>query len=212
MTTHVCIVANGRLSNDFVGEMRKNDVVIGVDRAAYWLITHGIIPDVAIGDFDSVTESELAVINQKVKIVKRYKSEKDFTDTELALRYAFGLHPTSIIFFGGSGSRLDHTMGTLQLLEQSKKRGILAVFCDEHNEVMLQGRGRTILKKREGYRYVSVVPITHTIQISLSKLKYNVTNKVIYRGQTIGISNEFVGKEAEITLLRGKALIIQSRD
>ena len=195
-----------------MGEIRENDVIIGVDRAAYWLITKGIIPDVAIGDFDSVTEHELTVIKQKVKTIKQYKPEKNFTDTELALRYAFRLHPTSIIFFGGSGSRLDHTIGTLQLLEQSKKRGILAVFCDEHNEVVLVDRGRTILNKREGYRYVSVLPVTASIEITLSKFKYEIDHLTIRRGKTRGISNEFVGNVAEITLHNGKALVVQSRD
>ena len=212
MNNRICIVANGRLSENFVGEIRENDVIIGVDRAAYWLITKGIIPDVAIGDFDSVTEHELTVIKQKVKTIKQYKPEKDFTDTELALRYAFRLRPASIIIFGGSGSRLDHTLGTLQLLEQSKRRGISAVFCDEHNEVVLVDRGRTILKKREGYRYVSVLPVTASIEITLSKFKYEIDHLTIHRGKTRGISNEFVGNEAEVTLYNGKALVVQSRD
>jgi len=208
----IVIVANGNLWKSLVKEIESGDVIIGVDRAAYWLITKGITPDVAIGDFDSVTEHELAVIKQKVKTIKHYKPEKDFTDTELALRYAFRLHPTSIIFFGGSGSRLDHTIGTLQLLEQSKKRGISAVFCDEHHVVVLVDRGRTILKKREGYRYVSVLPVTASIEITLSKFKYEIDHLTICRGKTRGISNEFVGNVAEITLYRGKALVVQSRD
>ena len=54
--------------------------------------------------------------------------------------------------------------------------------------------------------------ILNLIQISLSGFTGDVVRKTILRGQTIGISNEFIGAKATITIHRGKALVIQSRD
>ncbi|MBI4058148.1 thiamine diphosphokinase, partial [Candidatus Gottesmanbacteria bacterium] len=51
----IVIFGNGRLLVYYVRQIRKSDYIIGVDRAAYWLITHGVVPNVAIGDFDSVS-------------------------------------------------------------------------------------------------------------------------------------------------------------
>lgn len=220
MKKSIVIVANGNLDPWIIEQIHARDFVIGVDRAAYWLITHGITPDVAIGDFDSTGKKELNVIQKKVKFVKLFPQEKrkDFTDTELALLYAIKQKPSSIIIFGGSGTRIDHTLGTIHLLERCQKLGILAVFRDQTNDVIVIGRGRTILNKKAGYRYVSVIPITKSIQITLRRFKYEITKKTIFRGQTIGISNEFIsrpacaGKQARITIHRGTALIIQSRD
>jgi thiamine pyrophosphokinase len=183
-------------------------MVIGVDRAAYWLIIHNVIPDAAIGDFDSVNGKEKSIIQKKVKIINTFSPDKDFTDTELALSYAMKQKPYSIIIYGGSGTRIDHTLGTIQLLTRCQKRGIPALFRDQTNEVREIGRGRTILEKRVGCRYVSVIPVSDSISVSLTGFKY----KIIHRGQTIGISNEISGCWAEITLHRGIALIVQSRD
>jgi len=212
MKKRIVIVANGNLYNALLKEITPSNFVIGVDRAAYWLIAHKVIPQVAIGDFDSTNRGELEKIQKIIPTIKQYSPEKDFTDTELAMDYALKQKPKSIIIYGGMGTRLDHTLGTLHLLERCQKFDIPAVFRDETNEAMVMGRGRTILKQREGSKYVSMLPITNSIQLSLSGFKYEIVKKTIMRGQTIGISNEILSKQATITIYRGLAFIIQSRD
>ncbi len=218
MKNRTVIVCNGVLYPQIITEIQKNDFIIGVDRAAYWLIAHGVVPQVAIGDFDSTSRGEFNKLKKLIPTVKKYPSEKDFTDTELAVKYALKQKPTSIIIYGGSGTRLDHTIGTLHLLERCQKLGIPAVFRDRTNEVIMVGRGRTILKKREGSRYISILPITNSIQVTLTNFKYEIVKKTIIRGQTIGISNEFTGRQdcvrsqATIFVHRGFAFVIQSRD
>lgn len=212
MKNRIVIVCNGELYPGIIQEIQQTDLVIGVDHAAYWLIEQGIVPVVAIGDFDSTSRGEFEKLKKIIPTVKKYSPEKDFTDTELAVKYAIKQKPSSIILYGGSGTRLDHTMGTINLLKRCQKLGIPAAFRDMTNEVVVVGRGRTILKRREGCRYVSVLPITSSIQITLSNFKYEITKKTIFRGQTIGISNEFTGRQATITIRRGLAFVIQSRD
>lgn len=212
MKQRIIIVSNGSLYSDITDDISKSDFVIGVDRAAYWLLAHGIVPDVAIGDFDSVTKAELAAIRKKVKKIIEYTPEKDWTDTELALEYAMKRKPSETVIFGGSGTRLDHELGVLHLLERAQQGGIPTVFRNATNEVTMLGRGRTIISKREGSRYVSVLPISKTITISLTGFKYNLKKKTIHRGQTIGISNEFTGMTAEVMLFAGSVFIVQSKD
>lgn len=212
MKKRIIIVANGKLWKGIAEAIQKQDFVIGVDRAAYWLISQGIVPDMAIGDFDSCNNNELEEIQKQVKQVKKYSPQKDFTDTELAMLEAFKRNPKEIVIYGGVGSRLDHTLASLALLERCDTHGIPAVFRDETNEVVIVHRGRTILGQKEGMRYISILPYTQSIQITLSGFSYDVLRKTILRGQTIGISNEFVGVRGTITIHRGKALVIQSRD
>lgn len=212
MKKKIIIVANGRLYPKIIQEIQRNDFIIGVDRAAFWLTEQGIVPDVAVGDFDSCTPSEVQIIKQKVKHVQSYIPEKDFTDTELAIELALKQKPKEIVIYGGLGSRFDHTLGAVLLLERYEAAGVHATMKDEKNDIRVVGRGRTILEKREGYRYISIIPVTDTIQISLSQLKYTLKDKIIRRGQTIGISNEFIKDKAVLTVTRGKALVIQSKD
>src|SRR3989304_233460 len=120
----VFIFANGKLSKHYLKDLRDDDYVIGVDRAAYWLIQHGIAPHAAVGDFDSVTAGEFVLIRKKSGTLIRYPAIKDATDTELAVHAAIRREPEEVIIFGGVGSRLDHVLGNIHLLEIIHIHGI----------------------------------------------------------------------------------------
>ncbi|MEK6190173.1 MAG: thiamine diphosphokinase, partial [Carnobacterium alterfunditum] len=67
----------------------KELIWIGVDRGTLRLLEQGIVPKIALGDFDSVTKEELKKIKNEVADVRVYQAEKDETDTELAVQIAF---------------------------------------------------------------------------------------------------------------------------
>lgn len=212
MKKRVVIVGNGTLNKSFLKKLKSGDYIIGVDRAAYWLIRQGRVPDVAIGDFDSCTEKEWGLINNTVKIIKKFTPEKDETDMELAVRLSMTMKPAEVLIFGGIGSRMDHTIGTLQVIDALLSAKIPHVIVDETNRMRLIGKGRTILKSGGEYTYVSVLPFTNTICLALSGFRYDVPKTTLIRGATRGISNHIVGGQAEIILYSGKAWIIESND
>lgn len=204
----IAIVGGGVLEESFVKEIRSAQYIIGVDRGAYWLIANSVIPNIAIGDFDSVSASEFQAIKNKVKRVKEYPKKKNFTDMEFAVDHVISLHPKEVIIYGSIGSRLDHTMGNIHLLEMLNEKGVIR---DRNNEVRIIS-SRTIMKKDARYQYVSLLSVTETVEVTLSGFVYDVTRAIIRRGQTLGISNEIRGYEATIEVHQGKALVIQSRD
>ena len=207
----ILIFANGTLSNQFLRDIRSTDYLIGVDRGAHWVITHGIHPDIAVGDFDSVTAGEFALIRKKSGKLVRYPAEKDATDTELAVHTAIGKKPEEVIIFGGIGTRLDHVLGNIHLLEILHNRGIVAYLRDERNEIFLLSSRRTI-KQSSRYRYVSLLPYTGTVTVSLRGFKYPLSRAVLRRGSTRGVSNEITANEAIIDVYEGIALVIRSKD
>lgn len=200
MKKRTLIFGNGTLHRKFLTEIRPGDFIIGVDRAAYWLLAHRILPDIAIGDFDSATEKEFNLIKKSIASVQRYPAKKNFTDMELALTHARG----DTVVFGWSGSRFDHTLANLFL---SGTRTLV----NETNRIRLAGRGKTIVQ-RSSYRYVSIIPYTNSIRVSLTGFLYNVRQKTIKRGATRGISNELAGKQGTIELFSGRAWVIESND
>ncbi len=210
--TRALIFTNGTLHDSSLSEISNDDYVIGVDKAAYWLLKHGINPNVAVGDFDSTNESEFERIKKDIADIRTFPPEKDFVDTELAVRVAIEKRVSEIVMYGGSGTRLDHTLATLSLLELGIKHNIPILFKTETNEIRLVSRRRTIVKKRGEYTYISVIPYTQKIVVSLEGLKYPLTHATIYRGQTIGVSNEFLTDSGIITVHAGMAFVIQSKD
>ncbi|MBI5620209.1 thiamine diphosphokinase [Candidatus Gottesmanbacteria bacterium] len=207
----VVIVGGGTISTYALSGIREGDYIIGVDRGASWLIGQGIIPDVAIGDFDSVSPTELDEIRKKVGRVDEHPRGKDRTDSELALDHAIALNPKEVVIYGALGTRLDHTIANIHLLEKLCKKGFAGVIRNENNEVRLVD-SRMIVKKDVRFRYVSILPVTDTIDVTLSGFVYDLSRVLICRGQTIGISNEIKRERATIEVHHGRAFVIQSRD
>jgi thiamine pyrophosphokinase len=207
----IAVVAGGNLTEGFLSEIKKSTFIIGVDKGAYWLISHTIIPNVAIGDFDSVSKQEFEKIEKKSKKVTKYPTEKNWTDLELAMNHAVALHPKNITIYGAYGTRIDHSFAAIGLLEKLAQRKIYASIIDMNNSVSIVDTTH-VLKKSDTYTYVSLLPLTTEIVVSMQGFKYNVTKKKIRKGETIGISNEIDKDKGIITIHAGTALLVQSRD
>jgi thiamine pyrophosphokinase len=101
---------------DFSPYTDQEIIWVGVDRGVYTLLSVGITPSIAFGDFDSVSHEELMVIEKDVAELKRFKPEKDETDMELAINWAVSQKPEIIRMFGGTGGRLDNIFANIKLL------------------------------------------------------------------------------------------------
>ncbi len=205
----IIIVGNGVLDRKFLTEITQDDYCIGVDYAAFWLVSQGRVPDVAIGDFDSVTPDQYKEIRKRVPDIIRFSPEKDFTDMELAVRHAIRRKPQEIILFGALGKRLDQALANIGLLETIEEKGIKGSIRDSENSATIVSTSLTIT---DGTGYVSILPVTEKANISMTGFKYSVGEKAIRRGQTIGISNELMGKTGLVTVTKGKVLVILSRE
>ena len=208
---NISIVAGGRLFTDFLKAIGTSDYTIGVDRGAYWLITNGVIPNIAIGDFDSVTFRQMKMIKNQSKRMDIYPKKKNKTDMELAIEHAIGLHPNEVMIYGAAGDRLDHTMGNIHLLEQLDEKSIAGAIRDESNEILIVS-SRLKVKKDVRFPYISILSVTDAVKVTLAGFAYDLSHTIIHRRQTIGISNEIRGDEATIEIHNGKALVIRSRD
>lgn len=207
----IIIFGNGHLRTAFFRRIHTGDYIIGVDRAAYWLITHKVVPNLAIGDFDSVTEKEHLIIKKMVKHILQFSKDKDSTDMELAVKQAIRLKPTEVIIFGGTGTRLDHTMATWHLLDRLRSAHIPHVLVDPHNRIRIIGSGKTSIDKAS-YRYISILPYTKSTTLSLMGFRYNLHRTRVLQGTTLGVSNEVKGKTGTIIVHKGKVWIVESRD
>lgn len=207
----ISIVAGGMLSKRFLPSIRATSVIIGVDRGALWLIDNGVAPDVAIGDFDSVTVSEKQRIHDGTRKYIEYPPEKDVTDLELAAEIVIPMRPSEVRIYGATGKRFDHAMGAIHVLQMLVSHNIVGVIVDNFNKINIVRRLLTV-PMESGFRYVSVLPIVTSTTVSLTGFAYNLNRKPLAFGSTLGISNEIIGESATILVHKGQVLVIQSRD
>ncbi|CCO08380.1 thiamine diphosphokinase [Desulforamulus hydrothermalis] len=212
MTGRILIFSGGALGPWALQEIAAGDFLLGVDRGALFLIENGRQPDLAIGDFDSVTPTEFALIRQASKqCLSCDPVAKDETDTELAFNWALARRPREILLLGATGSRLDHTLANLHLLARALQEGIPCRMADEKNEVMLIQDTTEITKGR--FSHISLLPLTDRVTgITLTGFRYPLHRATLTLGQSLGISNILQAPTGKIEIAAGRLLVIKSRD
>ncbi len=182
--------------------------IICADSGAGHLYSLGVIPQVIIGDMDSLTPEMLDYFRgQGCKIIK-YPEAKDETDTQLALEYAFGMDADEIYLFGAVGTRIDHTLANISLLVHGAKKGVNVRFIDEWCEAFIVSREYVI--DGEIGQTVSLLPFSDVVKgITLDGFEYPLKNGVMEIGRPYGISNRLTATKGVISVSAGYLLVIR---
>jgi len=207
------IVSNGNINNHHIlKDIAMNvDFIICADGGIQHLINIDVIPDLVIGDLDSINQDGLDFIRDKDIPVNKFPAIKDKTDTDLAVEYFIDKSYNEIIFMGVTGTRLDHTLSNILLLNNLHGIGIKAKIIDDNNIIQLVD-DYLELKYLEGH-YVSLIPLTEEgIVVTLKGFFYNLDSETMEFGSTFGISNKIVDDFGSIKIHSGKSLVFLSRD
>jgi len=189
-----------------INSIQEEDIVIGIDGGANFLYQNKISADLVIGDMDSIKPEVLSFFKKNTKI-EIFPSEKDETDSEIALKWCRKLGIKEIIFLNSLAERFDHSLGLLSLLCSAKKYGLSAAIQNDFQKVFLADR--SCFFNIEKGTILSMIPITEKVEsLTTSGLKYQLENENLYRDSTRGISNECVQNKIKITYEKGELLIV----
>ncbi|ARD49258.1 thiamine diphosphokinase [Sporosarcina sp. P33] len=194
---------------------QEDTVYIGVDRGALYLLEKGIVPNEAVGDFDSVTEEQFKQIESGAEMIHRANEEKDETDTELAVQRALAYEPDYIVLTGVTGGRLDHLQSALHLLYriQSENRKVKFKIHNTTNDIRVMLPGVRRVKKDSRYPYTSFFSFGPAVTgLTLTGFKYETVNERLEIGVTRFTSNETVADVCTISFREGICLMVRSSD
>ena len=180
---------------------------IGVDKGALTLARNGKRMLLAIGDFDSVEESDLAYIKEYSDMLIQLNPIKDDTDSEAAVMYAIQKGYQKIHLYGGLGGRLDHAMINLRLVSRFPETVYLH---DQNNFIYSLAEGVHSIDKRD-YTYISFFTEDEAT-ISLEGFKYPLDKQQLTNKDTYTTSNEILEDSGIVTVHAGKVTVIQSKD
>ena len=189
------------------------DIFIGVDRGSLFLIEQGICPDLAVGDFDSVSEEELALICSQSKEVLQAQPEKDDTDLELAVKAVFARSPQAqVTIFGAFGGRLDHTLANIFLPSNPEITPYMQQIrlCNAQNQLCYCPQGRHEVKPVAGMNYLAFMPADDG-RLTIEGAKYPL-NESNYFFKKVYASNEFIDESVFLECQSGYVIIIYSKD
>ena len=184
---------------------KPEGLIICADRGLDHALAAGIVPDIAVGDFDSASQ----LPPPGVRVI-RAEPEKDDTDTILACETAISEGCDEIRLYCAMGGRIDHTIANIQTLELLRKRGVNATMISESARIYLVHEREAVIPAFRGY--VSVFSYGETCIVSEYGMKYGIVRYRLDNAYPLGVSNEVAEKEGRIIVHGGTALVIECRE
>ncbi|MBN1382841.1 MAG: thiamine diphosphokinase [Deltaproteobacteria bacterium] len=184
------------------------DVLICADGGARCAQRLGLLPQVIIGDMDSLDDEMQNYFEGKGSLIIRHPKDKDETDTQLALQYALTMKPTEVVICGALGGRLDHTLANISLLMAGANEDVPVKLIDEWCELFLVTDKTTI--EGEAGQTVSIFPYPEAAAgITLEGFKYPLTEGTMKIGHPYGISNKLAAARGTLSVKSGYLLVIR---
>lgn len=198
-TCYIFGAANGEPKN-FI--KKDGDIVIAADAGYKMLKKLNITPNIVLGDFDS-----LGFVPNATEIIK-HPVKKDDTDTLLAVKVGLCRGFKRFVLYGCTGGRVDHSLANFQALSFIASKGGIGYLCGEDFTATAIS-GSSLKFGIEAKGSVSVFSATTGCEkVSIKGLLYPLFNAEICFDFPLGVSNEFIGKESEISVGRGTAIVV----
>lgn len=182
--------------------------MVCADSGANHTFVLGLIPDIIVGDEDSISPEAKAYYLKKGVEFMRHPREKNFSDGEAALETALARGATDLEVYGAFGNRADHTLANLFMC---------AVYAPRFASLVLRGDGfwarfltgpQNLEIEGEPGDLVSILPLSpHIMGLSLSGFQYNLEKAAIPLGSTLTLSNVLQRDKGRISLEKGQIII-----
>ncbi|MCI1290482.1 MAG: thiamine diphosphokinase [Lactobacillus sp.] len=193
----------------------QGKMLIGVDGGSLACLQAGTVPDLAIGDFDSLTEAELGQVEQAVSELRYAQPAKDLTDSELMLEAAMiDYQLDRLLIIGATGGRLDHFLVNLFMVNKPAFRQFAEkiTLLDRQNLVEFFLPGQHKLQSKPGYKYLAFAPLQSVQNLVIKGAKYELPSFAANYPLCFS-SNEFVpGQAVQLSFSRGLVAAIYSHD
>lgn len=190
-------------------------MIAASDRGSLFLLELGIIPNLAVGDFDSLKKAELSKIEEKVEDIRYAKPEKNETDSEqLFLTLFEDYQVDQVDLYGATGGRLDHFfVNVLTFLNAPLHKYKSQVrMIDQQNLILFLKPGQNQLFPISTYPYLGIGNLTSVKNLNIYNAKYPLAH-FSSRIPRMFSSNEFIKQnKIKVTFDEGDVIAIYSRD
>ena len=206
------IFLNGeyKYSQEFMDKLvSENAVCFCADGGANFAFKYGKMPEMIIGDLDSIEKKVLEYYKSKNILIKKFPKDKDFTDFELILKEISkdNNYIKKIFVVGGLGKRIDMTLNNLFIMGKYKN----LVFLQE-NEKIFYAEKSFILKNKKEYKF-SIIPISEKVEkLTLKGFKFETDKIDVKRENSRLVSNVILKNEASVEFENGKLIIVLKKN
>lgn len=205
------IIANGAPCDaELMGELLEwSPYIVVLDGALNKVLKAGIHFDVVIGDLDSLSEADTAVVND-MRIPIIHKPDQEKTDLQKGIEYLIEKGHRAVNIIWATGMRADHTFNNICSIGKYKDQ-INASILDDHSRIfVLPNQFR---KKYNPGEVLSLLPLGKVDGIVTHGLMYPLKDESLSIEGRSGSSNEVIGDGwVEISYKSGSLLAMECKD
>jgi thiamine pyrophosphokinase len=187
----------------------RADFVVAADGGARYALAAGIVPDLIVGDMDSLGEDLAQEIEGRGAELERHPVRKDKMDGHLAVLAARERGATAADFACAAGGKFGALFAVPHILLAAERLGLRSYVVADRGRMFVVEAGSRAVKGAVGDS-VSVFPLAGPATgVTLEGMGYPLTNATLEPGDTLGFHNELVSREAKVSVEGGTLLVVQ---
>lgn len=196
----VIVTGASPLPDHVVAAIPPAAIVLGVDGGLDLARAAGLSPSGLIGDLDSVSSEGLAWAKQHATVA-RHPTDKNQTDTELALAFASDMQPARLTLIGG-GDRLDHTIAAIGSLAARILTGVplLEGWWDGQHLDVLHGPARRTLELEPNSTLSLLAIGPRCIGLTITGVRWPLADHRLEPVTGLGVSNEVIAPDGRVSI------------
>ena len=188
------------------------DLIVAADGGARYALEAGVVPDLVVGDMDSLGEDLALEVERRGAYLERHQARKDKMDGQLAVLAAREWGATGADLLCAGGGRLGALFAVPHILLAAERIGLRStVVADRVRMFVVEAGCRTV--EGESQDSISIFPLSgRAAGVTLEGMEYPLENARMEPGDTLGFHNELLGRRASVSVEEGALLIVHETE
>jgi thiamine pyrophosphokinase len=186
----------------------RADLVVAADGGARYALDAGVIPDLVVGDMDSLGTALTREVEESGAMLERHPVIKDKMDGHLAVIAVSDRGASAVDLLCAAGGRFSALFAVPHIMLASERMGLRATMVAGWGQAFVLEAGSRVVAGDPGDS-VSVFPFTGpAIGVTLEGFGYPLRDVRLEVGDTLGFHNELGGEVGRVSVEEGVLLVI----
>lgn len=191
------------------GVVSRADLVVAADGGARYALAAGIVPDLIVGDMDSLGEDLAQEAERRGASLQRHPARKDKMDGHLAILAAEERGATAAGLLCAAGGKPGAVFALPHILLAAERIGLRSAVVADWGRMFVVETSSLVVEGSAGDS-ISIFPLSgQATGVTIQGMGYPLTNARLRSGDTLGFHNELVGSEATVRVESGALLVVQ---
>lgn len=193
------------------GAAGRADLVIAADGGAQHALEAGVVPDLVVGDMDSLGEARARQVEERGALLELHPVRKDKMDGHLTILAAHERGMDEVDLLCASGGLNSAIFAVPHILLIAEQLGIRAQAVADWGQMFVLNAGSRTVTGEPGDS-VSVFPFAGPAAgVTLKGFVYPLENARMTAGDTLGFHNELSSRRATVSVETGALLVVYEK-